>query len=302
MRPPMQKGRHFSTVANLEWLAIERAATRLTSDRVDGALARVGVLDKLVLLLGLHPIDGLCLRASIICQQNILLPLDGVIWPPPSGLLVLEHARREALRGRRQFAAAELGHCCGGARADDEDLLLPPFCLRRHRGASRVEGQRLKTRGCPPFEVQSSRRACAGVSRPRRATCKLAGNFSGLGAWGQTAPNPRLTATHAPPAGRNHACPGHSVASIYLSHGLCTHLSVCVVIRGEREKLYNVRFFSQLVLYSYTAGPPIMKGLPRLKGTSDWRWRARLQVGQQHSAHTVGPLPHGDNMCNVVII
>lgn len=107
MRPP---GRHGQLLRVVGGPAGEVHAL----DGKDGALVRVKVLDPF--LGGREP------RAPV-----------GAIRPPLGA--VAEHARRQAVKGRRQLAAAELGHGGAAAGTDDEDLLLAPFGRRaRHAG------------------------------------------------------------------------------------------------------------------------------------------------------------------------
>lgn len=86
----------------------------LTLDGIHGALGRVNVLDKLPLVLP-------------TCAGGLLLALEGVVGPPVVRLLVLEHARREAVGGGRELVAADLGEGGLAAGADNEHLLFAPF-------------------------------------------------------------------------------------------------------------------------------------------------------------------------------
>lgn len=86
----------------------------LTLEGIHGALVRVHVLDKLPLVLA-------------ACAGGLLLALEGVVGPPVIRVLVLEHARREAVGRGGQVVAADLGEGGLAAGADDEHLLLAPF-------------------------------------------------------------------------------------------------------------------------------------------------------------------------------
>jgi len=113
---------------------------RLTLQRIHGALGRVDVLD--VLPLVAIP------RAGAISRRPFALVR--VKRPPILRVFVLEHARWKAAGGRRQLAAAELGHGALAARADDEDLLLAPFAgLPRHRDESDADCRCVDIDGCP---------------------------------------------------------------------------------------------------------------------------------------------------------
>jgi hypothetical protein len=107
-----------------------------TLNGISSPLSRVRILDILPLVTTTTTITRpIAIGSSASRYRPRPPPLLDVVGPPLARLLVLEHARRDAQRRRRQLAAAQLGHGGLAAGADDEDLLLLPFPRLRRHGA-----------------------------------------------------------------------------------------------------------------------------------------------------------------------
>lgn len=97
--------------------------------RVDSALDVVGVLNIFVFVF------ARCRLRIGRRHGGSLLALRGMVRPVAIAVRVLEHAGREAVRGRGELVAAELGHGGLAAGADDQDQLLAPLALLAGHGA-----------------------------------------------------------------------------------------------------------------------------------------------------------------------
>ena len=135
MRPPGKEQRQYWTKPLPRSRAHDLGARRgtLTLNWVDGALGRISILNPLPIVVIVGFVTASRDRRRGFGKGCALLALVRVVRPPIVGVLVLEHARREAVRGRRQFVTAELGEGGLAPRTDDEHLLLAPFArLARH--------------------------------------------------------------------------------------------------------------------------------------------------------------------------
>jgi hypothetical protein len=124
MRPPVR-------VMFISKLHVKRSVVDATSgtkggrivytlQRIYGAFDAVAILYVLVLVFAIN--------------GALLLALKGIKWAEVVRLFVLEHARRDAVGRRSQFAAAQLSHGGLTAGADDENLILAPFALLAGHG------------------------------------------------------------------------------------------------------------------------------------------------------------------------